>query len=146
MDCRQIKDPRYALGYTTNLLMRVEPFASYHFGRFTKVLLGQIRRRHYLLTVAEGTAVGYVGWALCTDEVARAWVHQNRVPSFEECRGGDCWVGITFYAATREVCLFQVRHLRQRYPGCKIAGIRDYGARQRPTQLSNWAPANDAAA
>lgn len=141
LQCRRFKDPVVAFGRAVNLLMRTEPFATYPFGRFSKVLLGQIQRRHYVFTIDGDEPVGYVGWAMCTEAVAQAWLEQQRVPRFEECRGGDCWVGITFYAATREVCFFQSRHLRQRYPDVKAMGIRDYGTHRRSAVTRNNAHA-----
>ncbi|MEM9682586.1 MAG: toxin-activating lysine-acyltransferase [Pseudomonadota bacterium] len=140
MQCRQFKDPVMALGRATNLLMRTDPFASFEFGRFSKVLQGQIRRRHYVFTLAEGVPVGYAGWALCNEDIARAWIEERSVPTFEQCRSGDTWVGITFYAASREVCFFQSRFLRRRYPGMKVMTIRDYGARRRSTSFVNSQP------
>lgn len=137
LQCRQFNDPALALGRAVNLLMRTEPFASYPFGRFTKVLLGQIQRRHYLFTIADSNPVGYVGWAMCSEGVARAWLEEQRVPRYAECRGGDCWVGITFHAATREVCFFQANYLRRKYPGTKAMGIRDYGHRRRSAAVFN---------
>ena len=140
LKCRRFKDPVVAFGRAVNLLMRTQPFASYPFGKFSKVLLGQIQRGHYVFTIDGDTPVGYVGWAMCTEAVARAWLEEHRVPRYEECNGGDCWVGITFYAATREACFFQARHLRQRYPDAKAMGIRDYGERRRPAIARNTTP------
>ena len=145
MQCRQFKDPVMALGRATNLLMRTAPFASFEFGRFSKVLLGQIRRRHYVFTIAEGVPVGYAGWALCDEDVARAWIEERSVPSYDQCRNGNCWVGITFYAASREVCFFQARFLRRQYPGMKGMTIRDDGVRRRATSFLNTQPAVAAA-
>ena len=137
MDCRQFKDPVYALGQAVNLLRHTKPFTSYHFGRLSNVLMGQIRRKHYVFTFDGDRPVGYAGWALCEEPVARAWIENRHVPSFAECDAGDCVVGITFYAETTKVCLFQARWCRNLYPNAKVFGIRDYGSRERSTQLRN---------
>lgn len=139
MDCRQLKDPVYALGHAVNLLRHRKPFASYHFGRLSSVLMGQIRRGHYLFTFDGERPVGYAGWALCEEQVARAWIERRHVPSFAECDGGDCVVGITFYAETTEVCRFQARWCRGLYPGAKVYGLRDYGGRERQMRIRNLA-------
>ena len=137
MECRRYTNKVFALGQAVNLLRDVSPFSGYQFDRIANVLIGQIRRNHYVFTIAGGRAVGYAGWALCEESVARAWIEQRYVPSFEECLNGDCLVGITFYARTPEVCRFQARWCRNLYPDTQIFGIRDYGAHERPKQLGN---------
>ncbi len=144
MDCRQLKDPVYALGCAVNLLRHRKPFASYHFGRLSSVLMGQIRRGHYVFTFDGKRPVGYAGWALCEEAVARAWIESRHVPSFEECNSGNCVVGITFYAETTEACRFMARYCRGLYPDAKVFGIRDYGGRERQMRIRNlaWDPAD----
>lgn len=140
MECRRYTNKVFALGQAVNLLRDVPPFCGYRFDRIANVLIGQIRRDHYVFTVTGGRAVGYAGWALCEESVARAWIEQRYVPSFEECLRGDCVVGITFHAQTPEVCRYQARWCRSLYPNAQIFGIRDYGAQERPKQLGNPAP------
>jgi hemolysin-activating ACP:hemolysin acyltransferase len=107
-------------------LCKVPPFDGFNFGTFVRALSGQIHRGHYLFTVKDGDLAGYAGWAMCTEEVARAWVEGRRNPSFEECASGDCWVGMTFYAATREANFYQARRCRRLYPNCKVFWNRQY--------------------
>lgn len=137
MYCRQFSQPLEAFGLAVNLLRRVEPFSAYAFGRFSNVLMGQIQRGHYVFTFAEERPVGYAGWALCDESVARAWIEQRAVPSFADCSRGDCAVVITFYAESREACFFQARWCRARYPNAKVFAIRDYGEKQRPAIVGN---------
>jgi hypothetical protein len=140
LSCRQFDDPVVAIGQAVDLLRRVQPFASYTFGRLSSVLSGEIKRQHYVFTFDGETPVGYAGWALCDEPIARAWIEERHVPSFAECSNGDSWVGITFYAASKEICLFQARWCRARYPGLKVFGIRDYGRQSRRTEVKNAAP------
>jgi hypothetical protein len=140
LSCRQFDDPVTALGQAVDLLRRVQPFASYSFGKLSSVLSGEIKRQHYIFTFDGRTPVGYAGWALCDELIARAWIEERYVPSFADCSNGDSWVGITFYAASKEICLFQARWCRARYPGLKVFGIRDYGRRSRRTEVKNAAP------
>lgn len=144
LHCRQVDDPVLALGQAVNLLRRVQPFASYTFGRLANVLMGEIRRRHHVFTFDGKTPVGYAGWALCDEAIARAWIEERYVPTFAECSAGDSWVGITFYAASKEVCLLQARWCRAQYPGLKVFGIRDYGRRSRQSKVTNAAQADGA--
>lgn len=141
MQCVQIPDPFDALGRAADVLRRVQPFADYPFGRLSNVLMGQVKRGHCVFTLIDDRVVGYAGWAMCREDIARAWIENRYVPNFAECSDGDCWVGITFYAETREACFFQSRWLRRKYPNAKVLGIRDYGRERRPTQLTNPVPA-----
>ena len=120
-----------------NLLRFVEPFSTYAFGPFAGNLMGQIKRGHYVFTLQAKRVVGYLGWALCDREVATAWLDQRSMPSFEECEDGECWVGLTFHAVTREACFFQSRHVRRLYPNCEVMWRRDYGDRRRDARLAN---------
>lgn len=127
LQCRQHPVPIVALGNAINLLRTATPFSTYRFGVFSSVLWGQIVRKHYVFTLSGRQLVGYFGWALCDEKVARAWVEEDYVPTHEECLDGDCFVGATFYAKTREVTFFQIRHVRRLYPNVKAFGRRDYG-------------------
>ncbi len=139
LQCTRHPNQVQALGMAVNLLRNVKPFSAYAFGPFISNLMGQIRRRHYVFTLQGKQVVGYAGWALCDPEIAEAWLERRRMPSYEECVDGECWIGLTFYAASREVCFFQARHIRNLYPGCKVVFRRDYGERRRGTRLSNRA-------
>jgi hemolysin-activating ACP:hemolysin acyltransferase len=144
MKCGQFRNPYLALGIAMNLLRRVQPYASYPFGRFSNVLTGQIRRGHYVFTIADGVPIGYAGWALCEESVARAWVEGRAVPKASECLDGDCGLLITFCATSREACIRQIRHCRNLYPDKKIFAIREFGTHQRSVELFNRASAHPA--
>ncbi len=137
--CMQPRSEAIAYATTVNLLRSVAPFSNYKFGMFSSVLLGQIRRKHYVLTYAmpEKKPVGYFGWALCEERIAKAWVDDGYVPSQEECMKGDCFVVATFYGASPEVTRFQTRFVRKIYPNIKVYGRRDYGERLRPMRIRN---------
>ncbi len=137
LQCLRYADPIYALGQATNLLRRTRPFAGYALGRIGSVIAGQIERNHYLFCVTGDAPVGYMGWAMCAEDVARAWLHNERVPNFEECNGGDCWVGITFYSASRQATYRLARKCRKLYPGAKVFGIREYEDRHRSVEVIN---------
>jgi hemolysin-activating ACP:hemolysin acyltransferase len=138
--CLQLRDPMQAYGHTVNLLRKTEPFRHYRFGSFAGVVLGQILRKHYVLTLAGKEVVGYFGWALCDKAIAEAWIERNYVPTFEECNGGDTFVIATFYGKTKQVTFFTTRHVRKMYPNIEVYGRRDYGERLRPMKVSNPMP------
>lgn len=139
LKCLQHRSATQAYATTINLLRRVAPFSNYRFGTISTVLLSQIRRKHYVLTYAipEEKPVGYCGWALCEERIAKAWVEDGYVPSHEECMAGDCCVVATFYGASPAVTRFQARYVRNAYPNVKVYGRRDYGERLRPMQVRN---------
>ena len=137
MNCRRIADDMLAFGHAANLLRRAQPFASYPFGNFAGVLMGQIRRKHYVFTVADKRVVGYAGWAMCREDVARDWVDRNIMPDFDACNRGDCLVVATFYGESRDVTFMQARHVRESHPNVKVYGRRDYSDRMRPTNVFN---------
>lgn len=129
--CARLPEPLHAFGLAVDLLFRHKPFRDYRFGPFAAVIKGQIRRGHYVFTFRDDTPAGYVGWALCEEDVAKAWIARRRVPRFEECLSGAYWVGFVFCADSRDVTIHQARYCRQQYPDHKFAYLREYGERQR---------------
>jgi hemolysin-activating ACP:hemolysin acyltransferase len=124
--CRRFKNPMIAFGAAVDLLRLYKPFRQATFGVYASVLRGQIAREHYVFAVQERLVVGYVGWALCNEEVARAWTERRHTPKYAECLSGDCWVGLTYYASSRHVTFALMGHIKRRYPGYKIYGLRRY--------------------
>ena len=124
--CRRFKNPMIAFGAAVDLLRPHKPFSEATFGTYASVLRGQIAREHYVFAVKNKLVVGYVGWALCSEEVARAWTEQRHAPTYAECLSGDCWVGLTYYATSRQVTFALMGHIKRRYPGYEIFGLRRY--------------------
>ncbi len=106
-------DPYVSYGRAVNFLRGTEPFASFQFGPFAASIAGQIERDHYLFATQDAEVVGYFGWAMCEEKVARAWVEGRYVPSFAECQSGDWVVGMTFHTTTPEVRAFMVREAKR---------------------------------
>jgi hemolysin-activating ACP:hemolysin acyltransferase len=92
-------NPFAALGLAVNHLMTMPAFASLRFGEWSRILVGQINRKHYLLVVDEKNQVqGFLGWALTTKERAEAWVEGRGGLSYQDSMDGDCvifnaWAG-----------------------------------------------------
>lgn len=137
LEVRRHESDIHALGMAVNLLRFAEPFAGYAFGPFAGNLMGQIRRKHYLFTLSGKRVLGYAGWALCTPEVAEAWLAERYTPRFEECLDGPVFVGLTWFSATPEACFFQARTLRRLFPGQSGLWRRDYGDRRRRARVYN---------
>lgn len=87
-----------ALGLAVSHLMTKPAFASLRFGEWSRVLVGQINRKHFYFVVDSKNAVqGFLGWAVCSKQHAEAWL-TGRELSFDESRDGDCiifnaWAG-----------------------------------------------------
>ena len=107
--------PVAALGLAVNHLMTKPAFAGLKFGDWSRILVGQINRRHYYFAIDSNNQIqGFIGWALATRDNAEAWVEGRRELSFEESKEGDCMVFNAWSADTTKVNRFlleQVRHI-----------------------------------
>jgi hypothetical protein len=124
--CRRFKNPMVAFGAAVDLLRSHKPFKDAAFGTYASVLRGQIAREHYVFAVQGRLVVGYAGWALCSEEIARAWTEQRYTPKYAECLNGDCWVGLSYFATNRHTTFALMGHIKGCYPGFKIYGLRRY--------------------
>ena len=88
-----------ALGLAVNHLMTMPAFANLRFGEWSKILVGQINRKHFLFIVDEKNQVqGFLGWALTTKKHAEDWVEGRGALSYQDSLEGDCvifnaWAG-----------------------------------------------------
>jgi hemolysin-activating ACP:hemolysin acyltransferase len=129
--CRQLARPMYALGLAVMLLRRKPPFSNFNFGRMTSVIIGQIRRRHYLIAFRGENPVGYIGWAVTTSDIAGRWMNEGYSPKYNECLSGDCCVLLTVYSEERDVTMSLIRQARIRYPRNRIYFMRDYAKKKK---------------
>lgn len=76
-----------------NHLMTKPAFARLHFGEWSRILVGQINRKHYQFVLDDrDKVVGFLGWALTRREIAEAWVEGRGGFSDAEAKDGDCIV------------------------------------------------------
>lgn len=129
--CRQMPRSMLALGIAANLLRRKPPFSNFNFGRMTAVIMGQIRRGHYLIGFRNGIPVGYIGWAVTASEIAERWLHESYTPKYEECLTGDSCVLLTVYSEKRDITMHLIRQARIRYPNHRIYFMRDYAKKKK---------------
>ncbi|MBK7675092.1 MAG: toxin-activating lysine-acyltransferase [Candidatus Accumulibacter sp.] len=83
------RDGRQALGMAVSYLMTDPVYARLPFGQWSRVLVGQINRGHYLFAMEGEKVVGFVGWALTTKEKAEAWLNENRDIGFADSMAGE---------------------------------------------------------
>ena len=74
-----------ALGLAVNHLMTMPAFASLRFGEWSKILVGQINRKHYCFIIDEKNQVqGFLGWALTTKKHAEDLVEGRCALSYQD--------------------------------------------------------------
>jgi hemolysin-activating ACP:hemolysin acyltransferase len=110
----QPPNPYVALGMAVSHLMTKPAFATLRFGDWSRVLTGQINRKHYCFAIDGRNQIqGFMGWALTSKEKAEAWVEGRGGLSFEDSRDGDCVIFNAWAASTPEANRFLVAQARR---------------------------------
>jgi hemolysin-activating ACP:hemolysin acyltransferase len=108
------ESPTAALGLAVSHLMTKAAFARLGFGDFSRILVGQINRKHFCFAVdGAGRVQGFMGWALASEEHATAWADGRRALSFEDSRQGNCVVVNAFAADTPAARRFLIEEARR---------------------------------
>ena len=108
------KDPYMALGLAVSHLMTKPAFANLRFGDWSRILTGQINRKHYYFAVDSRNQIqGFMGWAVTSKEKAEAWVEGRGAVSFADSQDGDCLIFNAWAANTPEVNRFLVSQARE---------------------------------
>ena len=103
-----------ALGLAVSHLMVKPAFANLRFGDWSRILVGQINRRHFCFAVdADNQIQGFMGWAFASKENAEDWVEGRRPLSFEDSRDGDCMVINAWSANSNAVTRFLLAEARR---------------------------------
>jgi len=103
-----------ALGLAVDHLMSKPAFASLPFGEWSRILVGQINRGHYVFAVDNTERIqGFVGWGLITRAKAEAWVEGNYALSYSDCMEGDCVIFNAWSANSTRVHRFLVNAARK---------------------------------
>ena len=107
------KDPYRALGLAANHLMTKPAFARLGFGHWTKTLVGQINRGHFLFILRDQKVVGFVGWALTDEDKAEKWLRDELDLSYKDSLEGDCFLINAWEAENIEVVRFMRATVRE---------------------------------
>jgi hemolysin-activating ACP:hemolysin acyltransferase len=103
-----------ALGLAVAHMMTQPAFASLLFGDWSRVLVGQINRGHYVFVVDGAQKVrGFAGWGLVSREKAEAWVEGRYNLTYQDCLEGECVVFNAWSAADTRVHRFLVDAARK---------------------------------
>jgi hemolysin-activating ACP:hemolysin acyltransferase len=78
-------NPYVALGLAVSYLMTKPAFAALRFGEWSRILVGQINRKHYYFVVdAKNQVQGFLGWAVTSKDKAEAWVEGRGGLSYDD--------------------------------------------------------------
>lgn len=91
-----------ALGMAVAFFMTDPVFARLPFGHWSRVLVGQIKRKHFVFILRGETVVGFAGWALASRENAEDWLTGRKDLSFEDSQDGEIIVVNAWKATTEE--------------------------------------------
>lgn len=108
----RVDDDYKALGMAAGLFMNEPSFARLRFGHWTSILVGQIRRKHYLFAFEDKRLTGFVGWALTDHAKAEAWITGSEL-AFEDSKEGDHIVVNAWVAKTSRTHQYLVDQMRQ---------------------------------
>jgi hemolysin-activating ACP:hemolysin acyltransferase len=132
------ENPYVALGLAVSHLMTKPAFANLRFGDWSRILTGQINRKHYYFAVdGKNQIQGFVGWALASKEKAEAWVEGGGALSFGDSRDGDCVIINAWAASTPEANRFLVSQMREIIDGKDTVYFKRHykDGRTRPVRL-----------
>jgi hemolysin-activating ACP:hemolysin acyltransferase len=108
------ENPYIALGLAVNHLMTKPAFANLRFGDWSRILTGQINRKHYYFAVdSKNQSQGFMGWAVTSKEKAEAWVEGRGGLSFEDSLEGNCLIFNAWAANTPQANRFLVSKARE---------------------------------
>ena len=103
-----------ALGLAVSHLMTKPAFAKLRFGDWSRILTGQINRKHYCFAIDGNNQVqGFLGWALTSKDKAEAWVEGRGAVSFGDSQDGDCVILNAWAASTPEANRFLLAQARK---------------------------------
>jgi hemolysin-activating ACP:hemolysin acyltransferase len=107
-------NPYVALGMAVNHLMTKPAFANCRFGDWSRILVGQINRKHFWFAIDSKNQIrGFLGWALTTRDKAEAWVEGRGGLTYEDSKAGDCIVFNAWEAADLKVNRFLLQEARK---------------------------------
>lgn len=135
----QSGDPRIALGLAVGHLVTKPAFARLRFGDWSRILIGQINRKHYRFVLDEkSVVVGFLGWALSTREIAEAWIEGRAANSLHDANHGECIIFNVWSADTLGVNRMLLAAARQAMLGKETAYFkRAYeGSAVRPVRIN----------
>lgn len=131
-------NPALALGLAVSHMMTKPAFARLRFGEWSRVLVGQINRRHYHFVLdGRGRVVGFLGWAYTSLARAEAWVEDRGTFSDDEARDGPGVIFNAWSADSPDVTPLLLEAARRAAVGHEMIYFKRYykDGRSRPVRL-----------
>ena len=127
-----------ALGLIVSYLMTKPAFAGLPFGHWSRILVGQINRGHYLIASDKQRVVGFLGWALTSQEKGDMWLAGAGELASEDCKAGEILLINAWAAETHDVTLIILKRLREIGSMQKMVYFKRFypDGRTRPTRLT----------
>jgi hemolysin-activating ACP:hemolysin acyltransferase len=142
-------NPYVALGLAVSYMMTKPAFAARHFGEWSRILVGQINRKHYYFVLdRENQVQGFVGWAVTTRAKAEAWVEGRERISHKDSFKGDSLLINAWAASSLEANRFLLDAARRLFKDYDTFYFKRYykDGRMKPRRLTmDWDQAPDGA-
>lgn len=138
LKCLRPDNPYAALGFAVSYLMTKKAFAKQPFGVWSRVLVGQINRKHFLFVSENGKIVGFAGWAITTREHAENWLAARADIPADCADKGEMFVFNAWAADDIAVNRFLVGEMRPYVTGLELIYFKRYydDGRVRPAKLT----------
>ena len=115
-------NPYLALGLAVSHLMTKPAFGNLRFGDWSRILVGQINRKHFCFVIdGKNLVQGFLGWALASKDAAEAWVEGRGGLSYAESMQGDCIVFNAWASTGAKVNRLLLREARKAMTGKEMA-------------------------
>lgn len=115
-------NPYLALGLAVSHLMTKPAFGNLRFGDWSRILVGQINRKHFCFVIdGKNQVQGFLGWALASKEAAEAWVEGRGGLSYAESMQGDCIVFNAWASTGAKVNRLLLHEARKAMTGKEMA-------------------------
>jgi hemolysin-activating ACP:hemolysin acyltransferase len=114
-------NPYVALGLAVSHLMTKPAFAQLKFGDWSRILVGQINRKHFLFVVdGKNEVQGFLGWALTSKDKAEAWVEGRGGLTYDDSKDGECIVFNAWASTSAKVNRMLLHEARKVMQGRQI--------------------------
>ncbi len=129
----QLPRPR---AHRERYLMTKKAFARQRFGDWTRVLAGQVNRRHYLIILEGQRIVAFAGWALAPRDKAETWLTGRG--DLGDGKAGEIFVFNCWEASSFEAHRFLLDEMRRHFQGAEMIYYKRFydDGRVRPVRLS----------
>lgn len=114
-------DPYAALGLAVSHLMTKPAFGNLRFGEWSRILVGQINRKHFFFVVDGKKQVqGFLGWALASRANAEAWAEGRGGLSYQDSVQGECVIFNAWAGSSLKVNRFILHEARKVIAGKEL--------------------------